>query len=51
MLLAVTGLDHVEVIVASLMNFKMPTEAKELALMEFGNAYNSQKSGLLNLLC
>ena len=44
MLLAVDRVDHVEVVVSLLMDFKMPTEAKELDLMEFGNADNSQKS-------
>jgi len=52
MLLAVDRVDHVEVVVSLLLNdFEMPTEAKELDLMEFRSADRTQKSDLLILLC
>ena len=35
MLFAVDRVDHVEVVVSLLMNLEMPTEAKELDLVEF----------------
>ena len=43
MLLAVDRVDHVEVVVSLLLNdFEMPTEAKELDLMEFRSADKTQ---------
>ena len=51
MLLAVTGVNHVEVVITLLMDVEIPTEGKELDLKEFGNTDNSQKSDLLILLC